>query len=123
MNLARGGGHQPHLATEVFSKQYGDCKDKANLMKTMLRVAGIDSYMVAIYGGDRNHVHPEWASPEQFNHAIIAIKVPDDVALPSVINHPKLGRLLIFDPTESETPIGDLPEDEQGSYALICAGK
>ncbi|MDQ2776021.1 MAG: DUF3857 and transglutaminase domain-containing protein [Acidobacteriota bacterium] len=121
-NLARGGGYQPHLATDVFAKQYGDCKDKANLMRAMLRVAGIESHMVLIFSGDRNYVRAEWASPYQFNHAIIAIAVPDTVSNPAVLIHPVLGRLLIFDPTDSETPAGDLPEYEQGSYALIAAG-
>ena len=121
-NLAHGGGMQPHLATDVFARQYGDCKDKANLMKAMLHAAGIDSYLVIIYAGDRDHVRPEWASPYQFNHAIIAIKVPEDVSGPTVMTHPALGRLLLFDPTDSETPVGDLPEFEQGSYALLVAG-
>lgn len=121
-NLAHGGGMQPHPAAQVFAKQYGDCKDKANLMKTMLKVAGIDSYLVIIYSGDRDHVRPQWASPFQFNHAVIAIKVPDEVKSPAVLVHPVLGRLLIFDPTDSETPAGDLPEYEQGSYALLVAG-
>src|SRR6185369_13929491 len=38
------------------------------------------------------------------------------------INHPSLGRLLIFDPTDDNTPVGDLPSHEQGSFALIVAG-
>jgi hypothetical protein len=29
---------------------------------------------------------------------------------------------LIFDPTVAETPLGDLPWYEQGSYAFIAAG-
>jgi hypothetical protein len=29
---------------------------------------------------------------------------------------------LIFDPTDDDTPVGDLPDHEQGSYALIVAG-
>jgi hypothetical protein len=29
---------------------------------------------------------------------------------------------LIFDPTDDDTPVGDLPDHEQGSYALIIAG-
>jgi hypothetical protein len=33
-----------------------------------------------------------------------------------------LGRLLLFDPTDTGTPLGDLPDDEQGSYALVIAG-
>jgi hypothetical protein len=42
------GGWQPHPATEVFAHRYGDCKDKATLMATMLREIGIDSYHVSI---------------------------------------------------------------------------
>jgi hypothetical protein len=33
-----------------------------------------------------------------------------------------VGRLLIFDATDDATPVGDLPEKEQGSFALIAAG-
>src|SRR5258705_6607029 len=36
-----------------------------------------------------------------------------------VIKHPRLGRLLIFDPTAEDTPVGDLPVYLQGSLALI----
>ena len=42
------GGYQPHAASEVFSHRYGDCKDKATLMRTMLREIGVDSYHVVI---------------------------------------------------------------------------
>ena len=51
--FAQGGGMIPHPAAEVFAKAYGDCKDKANLLHTMLKVAGIDSYLVSVYSGDR----------------------------------------------------------------------
>ncbi|HXN49151.1 MAG TPA: hypothetical protein VN893_21035, partial [Bryobacteraceae bacterium] len=60
-----------------------------------------------------------WPSPHQFNHVIVAIKIPDSIQLGPVVTHPQFGRLLIFDPTDPYTPLGDLPEDEQGSYALI----
>ncbi|MBV9266577.1 MAG: DUF3857 and transglutaminase domain-containing protein [Acidobacteriaceae bacterium] len=123
LNLARGGGYKPHAAAQVFEKQYGDCKDKANLLHTMLRQAGIPSYLVVLYSGDRNHVRPEWPSPGQFNHMIVAVQVPDDVRLPAVMVHPALGRLLIFDATDPFTPIGLLPADEQSSYALLLAGE
>jgi hypothetical protein len=121
-NLATGGGSLPHPAVQVFEKQYGDCKDKANLMRTMLRQIGVESYMVALFSGDRNRVRPEWPSGEQFNHMIIAIKVPDGTALPSTLVHPVLGKLLIFDSTDPYTPLGLLPDDEQGSYGLLLAG-
>jgi transglutaminase-like putative cysteine protease len=119
--LGRGGGYRPHAATEVFAKSYGDCKDKANLMRAMLRVVGITSFPVSIYSGDPDYVRAEWPSPQQFNHCIIAVKVGDDTKSATVIQHPKLGRLLIFDPTAEETPVGDLPSYLQGSLALIDA--
>jgi len=122
IGTGRGGGYRPHSATEVFAKSYGDCKDKANLMRAMLKALGIKSYLVSIYSGDPNHVRQEWPSPHQFNHCIIAVKVADETQALTVINHPSLGRLLIFDATDDMTPVGDLPIEEQGSFALIIAG-
>ena len=119
LGLRHGGGYVPHSAIDVFAKGYGDCKDKANLMRAMLSVVKIPAYLVSITADDPTYVRAEWASPNQFNHCIIAIKVSDATNAPSVITHPKFGRLLIFDPTDPYTQVGDLPEDEQGSLALI----
>jgi hypothetical protein len=117
--LGRGGGYRPHSSAEVFAKSYGDCKDKANLMRAMLKVVGIDAIPVSIYSGDPNYVRASWPSPQQFNHCIIAVKVSDQTQGSTIIQHPTLGRLLIFDPTDEETPIGDLPFHLQGSLALL----
>jgi hypothetical protein len=116
------GGWRPHAAAQVFAKQYGDCKDKANLMRAMLRVVKLEAYPVLIYSGDRTRVREEWVSPGQFNHCIVAVRVAEDVQAASVVSHPTLGRLLIFDATDPSTPVGDLPDDEQGSFALVAAG-
>ncbi|MDT7541668.1 MAG: hypothetical protein QOE33_1572 [Acidobacteriota bacterium] len=117
------GRFRPHSAAEVFAKRYGDCKDKANLMRAMLKVWNIESYPVLIFSGDPTYVRAEWASPMQFNHCIVAVKVSDETKGPTVIEHPKLGRLLIFDATDDMTPVGDLPDYEQNSFALIAAGE
>lgn len=122
IGVSRGGGMRPRPATEVFAKSYGDCKDKANLMRTMLKIVGINSFPVAIYSGDPEYVRETWASPHQFNHCIIAVKISDETQAATAIAHPKLGRLLIFDATDDDTPVGDLPSHEQGSLALIIAG-
>ncbi len=122
IGVSRGGGMRPHAANDVFAKAYGDCKDKANLMRAMLKVLNITSYPVGIYSGDPYYVRESWASPFQFNHCIIAIKVGDDTQVATVVAHPKLGRLLIFDPTDDDTMLGDLPDHEQGSWALLVAG-
>ncbi len=120
-NVGRGGGYRPHTATDVFAKSYGDCKDKANLMGAMLKIAGIESYLTAIYAGDRTYVRPEWPSPHQFNHMILAVKVSEAVTAPAVLVHPELGRLLFFDPTDDSIPPGYLPSHEQDSHALVIA--
>ncbi len=121
IGLGRGGGYRPHAATEVFAKSYGDCKDKANLMRAMLKVVGITSFPVSIYSGDPDYVRAEWPSPQQFNHCIIAVKVSDETQAQTVVQAARFGRLLIFDPTAEETPVGDLPSYLQGSLALIDA--
>lgn len=121
--IGRGGGYRPHPAIDVFAKSYGDCKDKANLMRAMLKAVGIQSYLVSIYAGDPTYVREEWPSPQQFNHCIIAVKVSDETQVATVVNHPALGRLLIFDSTDANTPVGDLPDHEQGSLALVVAGE
>jgi hypothetical protein len=106
----------------VLARGYGDCKDKANLMRALLRSLKIEAYPVTIYSGDPTFVREQWASPRQFNHCIIAVKVSDATRTPTVIENEKLGRLLIFDATDPYTPVGDLPNYLQGSFALVIAG-
>lgn len=117
--IGRGGGYQPRPAALVLERHYGDCKDKASLMRALLAAVGIPSYLVSLYSGDRGYVRSEWPSPQQFNHAIIAIalRMPDRSA--SAVDHPTLGTLVMFDPTDEHTPFGELPIDQQGSLALV----
>jgi hypothetical protein len=123
MGELRGGGYKPHSASQVFEKGYGDCKDKANLMRAMLRTVGVEAWPVVIYRGDRMYVRAEWPSPQQFNHAIVAVRVSEQVKARAVVEHTALGRLLFFDPTDEYTPLGWLPQDELGSQVLIVAGE
>lgn len=123
IGVAYGNGFKPRPSTLVLSRGYGDCKDKANLMRALLKALKIESYPIAIYSGDPTFVREKWASPQQFNHAIIAVRVSDSTKATPVIEHETLGRLLIFDATDPYTPVGDLPDYLQGSYALIIAGE
>jgi len=122
LNIAKGGGYRPHAAAESFQKLYGDCKDKANLTRAMLKAVGLTAYPVAIYSGDRTHVREDWPSLGSFNHAISAIRVGAGTESPAALDHPKLGRLLFFDPTDPYVAPGYLPDHEQGSLALLVAG-
>ena len=114
------GGYQPHAAGEVFTNRYGDCKDKATLLRTMLKEAGIDALFILVHT-TRGAVDPDYPSISSFNHVISAIRVSAEEAkgLPSVIDHPKYGKLLIFDPTSTTTPFGHLPPWLQGSRGLL----
>ena len=115
------GGWQPHAAPDVFSHRYGDCKDKATLMRTMLHEIGVESYHVVI-NARRGVVTGEMPAHNGFNHVILAIKLPNDVndaSLIAVVQHPELGRVLFFDPTNEITPFGQIGGYLQANYGLL----
>ena len=116
------GGWQPHPAREIYSHHYGDCKDKATLMSAMLKEIGVESYYLDINthrGGVTSVTPPQMYL---FNHEILAIRLPDglnDSSLMAIYTHPKLGRILIFDPTSEVTPFGQLQGPLQNNYGLL----
>ncbi len=120
LGVGRGGGYVPHDAIDVLSQGYGDCKDKANLMRALLHEVGIPAYLLLVYSGDGAYVREEWPSAQQFNHCIVAVRVAHSTGAP-VVEHAKLGRLFIFDPTDPATTFGDLPLAEQGSLGLLVS--
>lgn len=119
--LRYGYGWRARKATEVFATGYGDCKDKANLMVAMLREVGIPAYMVIARMDRDRTVQADFPSPIQFNHAIVAVPVGDEIDLPTVALAPGAGRCLFFDPTDPETLVGDISTDLQGSSVLVLA--
>jgi len=115
------GGYQPHPAAEVFSHRYGDCKDKATLLSSMLKEIGVESHYVAI-NTERGAVVPTTPPNIGFNHVILAIQVPagvDTSKLPAIIDHKTLGKVLFFDPTSDLTPFGELPGGLQANTAML----
>src|SRR6266446_4557829 len=116
------GGWQPHPAPEIFTHRYGDCKDKATLLSSMLHEIGVESFYISI-----NTVRGG-AAPDRppmigwFNHEILAVQLPESVkdnSLMAIVEHPKLGRLLIFDPTDEYTPFGQLRGELQANHGLL----
>ena len=116
------GGFQPHAAPDVFKHRFGDCKDKATLLSSMLKEIGIDSFYVII-----NHERGAVSSLtpphlEDFDHAILAIRLTDDLAHPplvATVKHPQLGHLLFFDPTDTLTPFGEIRGELQGNFGML----
>ena len=110
------GGYQPHAAGDVFRNRYGDCKDKATLLKTMLKEIGVDSHYVLV-NTTRGAVDPRLPMLASFNHVILAIAAPEKTH--ATIDHAKLGKLVLFDPTSTTTPFGQLPSYLQDSRGLL----
>jgi hypothetical protein len=67
------GRYQPHLASEVMINQYGDCKDKATLLASLLAAAGYQADTALIGAGIR--FNDSLPSPGSFNHAITAVSL------------------------------------------------
>jgi hypothetical protein len=115
------GGWQPHPAADIYTHRYGDCKDKATLTGAMLHEVGVESYYVLINTA-RGSVSADTPAHRGFNHAIIAIKLPDGLNNPSLLatlNHPRLGTLLFFDPTNELIPFGEIGGYLQANYGLL----
>jgi transglutaminase-like putative cysteine protease len=110
------GGYQPHAAGDVFRNRYGDCKDKATLLKTMLKEIGVESYWVLVHT-TRGVVDTKLPVVGAFNHVILAVATPDKTH--ATIEHPSLGKLVLFDPTSTTTPFGYLPSYLQESQGLL----
>jgi hypothetical protein len=88
----------------------------------MLHEIGVESFFISI-----NTVRGG-AAPDRppmigwFNHEILAVQLPESVkdnSLVAVVEHPKLGRLLIFDPTDEYTPFGQLRGELQANHGLL----
>ncbi len=117
------GGLQPHSADDVFRNRYGDCKDKATLLRAMLESVGIHSTWVLV-DTRRGFVDPDIPSIDG-NHAIAAIEIPagyTNPVLQSVVTAKSGKRYLIFDPTNEWIPIGQIPPYEQGGYGVLSEG-
>jgi hypothetical protein len=86
-----------------------------------LREIGVESNYLIVHT-TRGYVTPDFASMRSFNHVVLAIRLPENVPDPglhSVVRHKTLGRLLLFDPTDSMTPVGYLPPYLQSNQGLL----
>jgi len=104
----------------VYARGYGDCKDKANLLRAMLREVGINAYPVIAQTEQESVVWKDFPSPIQFNHVIVAIDVDASIQLPACVQV-QGKNLLFFDPTDEFTQLGDLPGYLQGSNVEILS--
>lgn len=119
LELGNGGGYTPRPASETFRVGWGDCKDKSTILRAMLKAVDIDSYVVSLNATDNDYADPRLPGPFYFNHCITAVQVDESIETPATYEDPNLGRLLFIDPTWNNSPIGEIPFEAQGGYAVV----
>jgi len=101
-------GFKPYRSAQIFARGFGDCKDKATLIVTMLKELGIPATIVIVRTGLRGDFEAEPASLAPFDHAIAYVPSLD----------------LYLDGTAEWTGSNELPAMNRGALALqINEGK
>lgn len=67
--------HRPYAPAQVVQRRYGDCKDKAYLLITLLRELGISAKPVLLSMELRNGIGKLLPSPTAFDHVIVQAAV------------------------------------------------
>jgi len=117
------GGWQAHYAADIYRNRYGDCKDKTALLISMLQAVGVRAHYLHV-DSQRGTINPE-APSLVGNHMITAIELPDGENDPRLFARVKLANgkaLLIFDPTDEQTPVGLIRAALQGAWGNISYG-
>jgi cellulose synthase operon protein C len=95
-------GFKPYSCPQIFARGFGDCKDKATLIVTMLKELGIPATIVIVRTGMRGDFEAEPASLAPFDHAIAYVPSLD----------------LYLDGTAEYTGSTELPSMDRGALAL-----
>lgn len=111
LNLSRGiFGKKPHRAVNIFSLQYGDCKDKATLMIAMLKELGITAHYAGIRVRSSGKIFRRVPCP-QTNHILVYIP-----------KQPEIAEGFFLDGTAQYLNFPHLPADDQGVEAIVLLG-
>jgi len=117
------GGYQPHAAADVFRYKYGDCKDKATLLLTMLDHVALRGHAALV--GTRRDVEadPKVPTLTTFDHMIVALPIPPELraAVAGFPAYDPQTQILWIDPTSEYAPLGQLPPMDQGVFALVVS--
>ena len=113
------GGFRPHSPQQVMERLWGDCKDKALLLIDLLREAGIEAYPALIRLDPDGRVDPEFPSPYQFNHMIVAVPAAGLALEP---DSPVAGGYLFVDATQENGGLAWLQPAVQDQEALVVRG-
>jgi tetratricopeptide (TPR) repeat protein len=95
-------GIRPRRAAQTIARGWGDCKDKATVIVTMLRELGIPATVVLVRTGLRGQSEDQPASLAPFDHAIAYVPSLD----------------LYLDGTAEHTGTRELPMFDRGAFGL-----
>ncbi|GHS93817.1 hypothetical protein FACS1894107_12670 [Planctomycetales bacterium] len=102
-------GFKPYSAGAIFTRRFGDCKDKTTLINVMARALGLTAYPVLIYAtdADEGRGNEDLTLPllGHFNHCISVVELD--------------GQKLFLDGTMDFRALGSVPFSIQGAQAVI----
>lgn len=99
-------GIRPRRAALTLARGWGDCKDKATLIVSMLAELGVKAELVILRTGLRGGFDTTTASLEPFDHAIVYVPSID----------------LYLDGTAESTGTGELPAFDRSAIGLRITG-
>ena len=67
--------HQPYPVATVCARRFGDCKDKANLLSTLLRRLGYEADPALVETGYRRTIADWHPMPYAFDHAVVRLRL------------------------------------------------
>ncbi len=116
-------GYEPHKAEDIFKNKYGDCKDQAILLVTMLRNAGFSAWPVLISTKDYYNLNTDFPAV-LFNHCIAAVSVnpvrnTKAIEADNKISNGVKNKIVFLDPTAQTCSFDDLPSGDQDRRVLI----
>lgn len=63
--------HKPHSPAQIFAQRFGDCKDKAYLLCTLLKAMDVDAWPVLNNTGYKKTIGAWLPSPHNFDHCTV----------------------------------------------------
>jgi hypothetical protein len=69
--------HRPHPPAQVLAQRFGDCKDKALLLVTLLRGLGVEASVALVNTDLGRHLADRLPAPTIFDHVVVKLKVGD----------------------------------------------
>jgi tetratricopeptide (TPR) repeat protein len=80
----------PAFAGDTLQRGWGDCKDKATVLVTLLRAAGIDAKLALVDAGFGQDLQADLPAMV-FNHAIVLVSGPPELWIDATENHLQVG--------------------------------